>query len=59
MTGDQGFVWLAAVLTGTYGIPLLYNLYNIINDIRDDIDRQRLSEQTDEQVCEPQPCFLH
>ena len=52
-------MWLAAVLTGTYGIPLLYNLYNIINDIRDDIDRQRLSEQTDEQVCEPQPCFLH
>ncbi|EGD81950.1 hypothetical protein PTSG_02635 [Salpingoeca rosetta] len=50
LTGDGTYVWLAAVLTGTYGIPLLYNFYNIVDQLQEDVKNKFLKPNTVMQV---------
>lgn len=50
LTGDHAYVWLASVLTGAYGFPMLYRFYNIYDQLRDDESKGFLIPKTTLQV---------
>eukprot|EP00043_Microstomoeca_roanoka_P010907 m.103097 g.103097 ORF g.103097 m.103097 type:complete len:315 (-) comp15030_c5_seq1:181-1125(-) len=49
-TTEHAYIWLAAVLTGAYGIPLLNNYYNIADGLEHDEDQGRFANGTSTQV---------